>query len=810
MAALTLRSTKGSPLTNGEVDGNFSALNTDIGTRLPSSSFSSAGIIAQLGFTPYDSANPAGYLSAITSALVTGALGFTPYSSSNPSGFITSTGSITGNAATATKLATARNINGVAFDGTAAITVADATKLPLAGGTTTGTITAAVAEALRVINDAGLISGWDATNATRAGYVQFNKAGNVVLMHEGVTGALALGGNGAIRALVSGSGVVPASDNAYQLGSSTARWSGLFATAVTATTLNATTANANIHFMNRVGTAASGILWYSNAPATNTMWVDYMANGAATAQGPLGNLTAPAGTIVGSWSKRSAIENAAGYGWTWESGLASSTAPAIVAELRASDGLFRPAGGLQLPGAKRLTFEGNPTWGAQLLVGGDGVNGVTRSDTIATVATTSGNLHLDAGTSRSVYLNYYSGTGGTVFGSGASATAASMDSSGQLWKGSTIGTGDRYATLGQFQVWSNQQLYRSNKGSGVTLGSTNTPPLMASSNDGGAAFMSFLREGAYAVNIGLDPDNVLRIGGWSAPANLLQLDMGGNLTVAGGMRTPTMLALNASLTDTTNGSTWYGIGRTSSDLFGVGGAAVQIGGYYGVAIRTSGTAVDISPSAFNVSTPLTAQRLAAGYDSGVAGSVNTNNWFRSTANSGIFFPDYGCGLRAAQGEYGTVGTFNAVGTAGAWAGYSIAGGVVFMHSQSSTGSWGIYNDYSNTWMLLSDMSGNATFTGNVTAYSDRRIKKDIAPIRGALAKLLKLCGVTFTRIDTKERGIGLIAQDVEEQFPEAVREAHTDAERTKSIKTVAYGNLVGPIVEALREIDARLTLLEAA
>lgn len=38
--------------------------------------------------------------------------------------------SVTGNAGTATKLATARNINGVAFDGTANITVADSTKVP--------------------------------------------------------------------------------------------------------------------------------------------------------------------------------------------------------------------------------------------------------------------------------------------------------------------------------------------------------------------------------------------------------------------------------------------------------------------------------------------------------------------------------------------------------------------------------------------------------------------------------------------------------------------------------------------------------
>jgi hypothetical protein len=51
-----------------------------------------------------------------------------------------SQGNTSGNAATATKLQTARTINGVAFDGTANITVADATKLPLTGGTLTGNL----------------------------------------------------------------------------------------------------------------------------------------------------------------------------------------------------------------------------------------------------------------------------------------------------------------------------------------------------------------------------------------------------------------------------------------------------------------------------------------------------------------------------------------------------------------------------------------------------------------------------------------------------------------------------------------------
>lgn len=48
----------------------------------------SGQIISALGYTPYNAANPAGYLSSITGGQVTTALGFTPYSATNPLGFI--------------------------------------------------------------------------------------------------------------------------------------------------------------------------------------------------------------------------------------------------------------------------------------------------------------------------------------------------------------------------------------------------------------------------------------------------------------------------------------------------------------------------------------------------------------------------------------------------------------------------------------------------------------------------------------------------------------------------------------------------
>jgi hypothetical protein len=67
--------------------------------------------------------------------------------------------------------------------------------------------------------------------------------------------------------------------------------------------------------------------------------------------------------------------------------------------------------------------------------------------------------------------------------------------------------------------------------SNFNTASGSSAPLQTYSNNGSGAVMSFHRGGAYAVNMGLDSDNVFRLGGWSAPANLLQIDMSGNLTM---------------------------------------------------------------------------------------------------------------------------------------------------------------------------------------------------------------------------------------------------------------------------------------
>jgi putative lipoic acid-binding regulatory protein len=87
---------------------------------------------------------------------------------------------------------------------------------------------------------------------------------------------------------------------------------------------------------------------------------------------------------------------------------------------------------------------------------------------------------------------------------------------------------------------------------GATSGSLSSPPLQAYSTGGNSAFMSFHRGGYYAVNFGLDSDNVLRIGGWSAAANRWQLDMSGNMTAAGNVNSNSDIKLKTNIKTLTN------------------------------------------------------------------------------------------------------------------------------------------------------------------------------------------------------------------------------------------------------------------
>lgn len=100
-------------------------------------------------------------------------------------------------------------------------------------------------------------------------------------------------------------------------------------------------------------------------------------------------------------------------------------------------------------------------------------------------------------------------------------------------------------------------------------------------------------------------------------------------------------------------------------------------------------------------------------------------------------------------------------------------------------------------------TGSFTATGDVTAYSDESLKTNIQVIDGALGKVENISGYTWNRIADDSRATGVVAQELEAVLPEAV---HTDA---TGVKSVAYGNITGLLIEAVKELSAQVAELKA-
>lgn len=190
--------------------------------------------------------------------------------------------------------------------------------------------------------------------------------------------------------------------------------------------------------------------------------------------------------------------------------------------------------------------------------------------------------------------------------------------------------------------------------------------------------------------------------------------------------------------------------------------------------------------------------------------VNTG-WFRSSGATGWYNETYGGGIYMSDATY--VRTFSGKSF--------LCNSVMRVEGpQPQVQLWDsdhsilryLYADGGNIgfltsaggWALTNDNSGNTTSTGNLTAYSDIRLKKNIELIPDALAKVVALRGVTYERIDTGQRQTGVIAQEVQAVLPEAVM-TMTDEQQTLS---VAYGNLVGLLIEAIKELKAEVDALK--
>lgn len=137
---------------------------------------------------------------------------------------------------------------------------------------------------------------------------------------------------------------------------------------------------------------------------------------------------------------------------------------------------------------------------------------------------------------------------------------------------------------------------------------------------------------------------------------------------------------------------------------------------------------------------------------------------------------------------------------------------IALKANNAAGTVGLYTNGSEGARLLSNRDFHVD--GNVIAYSttisDIRLKKDIAPIEDAVTKVQQLNGCTFTYLKDDRKSAGLIAQDLEKVLPSCVieDEAVFHGEEGETYKTVQYDQVIGLLVEAVKELKQEIEELK--
>ena len=217
-------------------------------------------------------------------------------------------------------------------------------------------------------------------------------------------------------------------------------------------------------------------------------------------------------------------------------------------------------------------------------------------------------------------------------------------------------------------------------------------------------------------------------------------------------------------------------------------------------------------SASEIATALRGQTI--GTSTNGVHDVYNDDWFRNNnTQEGMYNQATGQHWYSDNDDYWNI------------AGGSSANGIRFRDEHNGTIRGYVYANNSNqigflntgaNWSFKVDDSGNCTATGNVTAYSDARLKTNVNTIDNALDIVDQLRGVSFDWIESGKHSIGVIAQEVEKVLPELViTQEVTDGQteenpnpETKEIKSVDYGKMVGVLINAIKELRAEVDELK--
>jgi hypothetical protein len=265
----------------------------------------------------------------------------------------------------------------------------------------------------------------------------------------------------------------------------------------------------------------------------------------------------------------------------------------------------------------------------------------------------------------------------------------------------------------------------------------------------------------------------------------------------------------------TAGQATLGISNGGTNLSSLGTANQVLGVNAGASALEYKTITAGSNIAVTYPAPGVIQLDASGGSpAGASGSVQYNNAGVFGAASNFIWDNPNTTLRAPRfAAFGIAGYDNVNSDMfvsqerglkfGQAIGANTTGDWVFRATSSALSLYRFNGTYPELFRFDSAGVGTAV---NWVATSDRRLKEDLQVITGALEKITHLTGYTFRWVGQAgdKRSVGLMAQEVQEQVPEAV---FTNS--SNDHLALNYDGLLGAIVEAIKELNDKVEALKA-
>ena len=253
-------------------------------------------------------------------------------------------------------------------------------------------------------------------------------------------------------------------------------------------------------------------------------------------------------------------------------------------------------------------------------------------------------------------------------------------------------------------------------------------------------------------------------------------------------------ASGRSTTASGYGSTVFGRNSTSSGDYSTAmGYNTHASGVYSTAMGYQSTASGNYSKAIGYESTASGTRSFAGGLQTVASGGGSFAFHSGTTASGTNSTALGRVTVASDYASVVIGQYNSSGSSATSADSFSTSAPAFVIGNGTDSS-----NKSDAFKVM--FNGDTTVGGDITISSDARLKSNIASLGATLSKLLLIDGKSYEK-DGKQR-IGVLAQEIQEVFPELVTEDDNE------MLAVNYQGLVPVLINALKEQDEKINRLE--